>query len=249
MDPKRPGQILKPGVPSVSKGFTAPSPFSRGATSAFGPVLQAASNYLNEITRTARIQNRMVMSNMGGGGSAGSRSNIAVNGSVESRNTNRTISANPDSAPLNDYVNIINPDGTYQSFRSFPQAFANVTGQDRFEGDAALARQNLSATSPQAPPINDQNQMNDNQNQMDDDDSSVRVLAEENQQILDDNDKQNRNLNELIEQEIPMGDADNYLYMTWMRANEAAQQRLLERMREMGQLNAFEQGFNRFLNQ
>jgi hypothetical protein len=244
MDPKRPGQILKPGVPSTSKGFTAPSPFSRGATSAFGPVLQAASNYLNEITTTARIQNRMAMSNMGGGGSAGSRSNIAVNGSVESRNTGNTLSTNLNLAPINENVNVINSDGTYQSFRSPQQAFAFLTGQDRFEADANLARQNLSANLPQAPPINIQNQMD-----IDDDDESVQVLNDEDREILANNQQQNENLNKLINQELkdePLYDNDIWLFNALDRASEETQERFLRKLNEKGDFDIFEKNFNRW---
>jgi hypothetical protein len=84
---------------------------------------------------------------------------------------------------------------------------------------------------------------------IDDDDSSVRVFDDNNQKILDDNDEQNRNLNELINQELPMPDTDNYLYQRFTSADEAGQQRLLDLIVESGNLDKFEKGLNRFLKQ
>ncbi len=139
IDPKRPGQVLRPGVPSVSTGFTAPSPFSRGATSAFEPVLRAASNYLNEVTRSARLQNQITMSNMGGGGSAGSGSNIVVNGSVSGRNTATIVSKNRNVAPQFENTNVINNDGTYAS--------SSMGDDDLFEVNSETARRNFNRVS------------------------------------------------------------------------------------------------------
>jgi hypothetical protein len=234
--------VLRPGVPSVSTGFTAPSPFSRGATSAFGPVLQAASNYLNEITKTARLQNRMTMANMGGGGSAGSESNITVNGSVDSRNTNRVISANPNSAPLNENVNAINPDGTYKSFRNNVIA----VNLDEFDSNASLATENLNKTAPQ--PLTNINYQ-DEIDQTNENNESVQVLADEDRDILANNEKQNENLNNLINQELkeePLYDNDIWLFNTLDRANEETQERFLRKLREKGDLDVFEKGFNRW---
>jgi hypothetical protein len=189
IDPKRPGQVLRPGVPSVSTGFTAPSPFSRGATSAFEPVLRAASNYINEITRTARLQNQMTMSNMGGGGSAGSGSNIIVNGSVNSRNTASVISVNRASAPVFDNVNYINPQGNYAS--------SLMSGSNQFDQDANLAQENLQRFLPQ----NQQNQPQSDinyQNQIDevnDDNSSTQAQTDQQEEITNVL-NQNANLNE-----------------------------------------------------
>jgi hypothetical protein len=259
LDPKRPGQVLKPGVPNVSTGFTAPSPFSRGATSAFGPVLQAASNYLNEIAKTARLQNQRTMANMGGGGSAGSRSNIVVNGSVDSRNTGSVLSRNSNSAPLNDNVNVILPDGTYQSFRSPQQAFAYATGQERFEADANLAQQNLSMNLPQNPPINNQ-QVQDNMNLdddsvilNDDNNSSMQALADDDQQILDINNEQNANLDELINQQlnqsqnvnnnVRLNDNDIYMVQRIVNADEKEQANFMKKLQADGAMEDFEKAF------
>lgn len=145
IDSKRPGQVLKPGVPSVSTGFTAPSPFSRGAVSAFEPVLRAASNYLNEVTRSARLQNQMTMSNMGGGGASGASSNYAINGSVTGRNTGRTVSMNPTLAPVVENLNFVNSNGSYQS------RGMDSVGVDQFEAAAELARRNLNRTATISP--------------------------------------------------------------------------------------------------
>jgi hypothetical protein len=246
IDPKRPGQILRPGVPSTSTGFTAPSPFSRGATSAFDPVLRAASNYINEITKTARLQNQMTMANMGGGGSAGSGSNITVNGSVDSRNTNRVLSANPNSAPLNENVNSINSDGTYQSFRN---NVINVN-QDEFESNAEFFLNNINKDSSQGPAnnINYQPQID----QTNEDNESVQVLADEDRDILANNQKQNENLDNLINQELQqqpqledddLYENDIWLYRQIRDADEPLQINFLRKLRQKGELDVFEKGY------
>jgi hypothetical protein len=245
IDPKRPGQVLRPGVPSVSKGFTAPSPFSTGATSAFGPVLQAASNYLNEVTRSARLQNQITMSNMGGGGSAGSRSNIAVNGSVNSRNTQNILSANPGSAPINENVNVINPDGSYQAWRNHLEEFQNnaYTAIRNLNRTAAISAENSSVND-----ITPQNNIN-YQDQIDDNDS-VQVLANEDQEILADNQRQNENLNNLINQELnqepPLYDNDIWLFNALDRADEVTQERFLRKLNEKGDLDIFAKNLERW---
>jgi len=239
MDPKRPGQVLRPGVPSVSTGFTAPSPFSRGATSAFGPVLRAASNYLNEVTRSARLQNQITMSNMGGGGSAGSGSNIVVNGSVSSRNTQSILSRNPNSAPLNENVNSINSDGTYQSFRNN----VIVADQDLFDYNANLGTQNLNASLPQNQPPQNLDYSLDN------DEDSVQILA--------DNNKQNTDLDNLINEQVnqpedyeqfnnieELNDNDRYLIQRVINADSPDRQKLLNKIESDGELDTFEKAFN-----
>jgi len=189
IDPKRPGQVLRPGVPSVSTGFTAPSPFSRGATSAFEPVLRAASNYINEITRTARLQNQMTMSNMGGGGSAGSGSNIIVNGSVSSRNTASVISRNPSSRPVFENPNYVNSQGSYDS--------SLMSGANEFDQHANLAQENLQRNLPQNQQNQPQNDINyqDQIDEVNDDNSSTQVQSDQQEEITNVL-NQNANLNE-----------------------------------------------------
>jgi hypothetical protein len=245
IDPKRPGQVLRPGVPSVSTGFTAPSPFSRGATSAFGPVLQAASNYINEITRTARLQNQMTMSNMGGGGSAGSRSNIVVNGSTDSRNTQSVLSRNPNSVPINENVNAISSDGTYQSWRNN----VIVADQDLFDYNANLGTQNLNVSLPQNQPQQNLDSSVDN-----DENSSVQVLA--------DNDQYNRNFDNLINEQMiqqednepfdnvtELNDNDKYVMQRIINADSPARQRFLNQLEKVGELETFEKGLEMYRQQ
>lgn len=76
-----PGQYYAPGsTPQVSTGTTN---FLTGVASAFQPVLQAASNYLNQVTKSVEIRNKMAMAAPGAGSSvAGSNSNSSSIGSI-----------------------------------------------------------------------------------------------------------------------------------------------------------------------
>lgn len=246
IDPKRPGQVLKPGVPSVSTGFIAPSPFSRGATSAFEPVLRAASNYLNEVTRTARLQNQMTMSNMGGGGSSSNR-NILMNGSTNSRNTQSLLNRNPGLAPLNENPNVINSDGTNESWRN---------NLNQFENNAATAIRNFNRTSPisiansSVQEVLPQNVIN-YQDEVDqavaenDLNSSTQAISDNNlEEILQENENINDSVSEVMNQS--MDDNDKFLLEKYVNGDDKKKDEILKFLRKRGKENEFYEAYKKW---
>lgn len=102
-----PGQVYTPGyTPQVSTGYSS---VVTGLASAFQPVLQAASNYLNQVTKSVEIRNKMAMAAPGAGSvNAGANSNTSSLGSING-NINQSAVIQQAPPPLTQNNNVTIP--------------------------------------------------------------------------------------------------------------------------------------------